>query len=306
MKKLLIISILLLIGLNGFGQKKKSYEKELDKRFGKMPGATMVDSNLYVDQTEVTNFMWIEYRYWVDRVFGTESDEYRQTLLDTILWYNHDCLKDYIVYHHLHPHFRGHPVVGMTQQQAKLYAKWRSDRVFEMILIRDKVILRNPDQSSSNYFSIENYFSGSYNNLKPDKQFAIYPSYTLPSETQWIKGKYHFDNNNARNIKRCKSKYCDFHINKKDTISIQYNIVPCQNDSILIEPTRTTNCLNNNSLGMDFLGNVSEWLDEENLIIGGNWTDSSTVNFTTPIKNEYPQEYVGFRCVAEWKEYKQK
>jgi hypothetical protein len=250
--------------------------------------------------------MWIEYRFWTERVFGIKSNEYKQTLLDTILWYNHDCLKGYSEYYLGHPNYRDHPVVGMSQQQATTYAKWRSDRIFASILFKNKILTHNPDQDSLNYFSIENYFSGNYNNLKPNMEFNVYPSYTLPNETQWIKGKNHFTNNNPNNIKNCKSKWCDFHINKKDTIPIQYNIVPCLNDSILIDPTRTNRCSKNKLIGMNFLGNVSEWLDEENLIIGGNWTDSTTTNFTTPIKNEYPQEYVGFRCVAEWKEYKSK
>jgi len=302
-KYLLIISSLLLLGLNGFGQDKKYYKKEIYKGFGVLPGTTQVDSNLYVDQTEVTNFMWIEYRFWTKRVFGAKSDEYKQILLDTLLWYNYDCLKGYSEYYLGHPQLRNHPVVAMSQEQAKLYANWRSDRVFEFILIKNKILTHNPDQNASNYFSIENYFSGNYNNLKPNMEFNVYPSYTLPNETQWIKGKQHFDNN-PNKIKTCKSKYCYFHINKKETIPIQYNIIPCQGDSILREPTRTNHCLKNKHLVLDFLGNVSEWLNEENIIIGGNWTDSTTTNFFVPIKNEYPQEFVGFSCVAEWKEYK--
>ncbi|MDB4533635.1 SUMF1/EgtB/PvdO family nonheme iron enzyme [Vicingaceae bacterium] len=304
MRKLLVISFLFFVGLNGFGQKKKYYEKELNKGYGVMPGATMVDSNLFVDQTEVTNFMYLEYQYWIERVFGTGSAEFSKVLPDTTVWYNQKCLYGFVDYYLKHPWYRNYPAVGISQEQAKLYCKWRSDRVFEIILINNGILEHNPNQNHKNYFSIENYFNGKYNGIKPSSNFLVYPKYSLPTLIEWTSGKEYYDNNIK--LKTCKSKWCDFHINKQDTLPIIYNIEPCLKDSMVRKPTKVVQCTKNKMMGWDFYGNVSEWLNDKNSIIGGNWVDSNTLNFDVPIKNEYPTEYVGFRCVARWKKHELK
>lgn len=272
------------------------------------PGTTKIAENLFIDKTEISNFSYVEYQYWLKIVFGKDSEEFLSSHLDTLVWLEYSCLNfTYSVYYHIHPAYRAFPVVGITQQQALAFCKWRADRVFEIYLIREKVFEYQPNQHAENYFSIENYYSGKYNNTPPDLRYNIYPEYRLPTKEEWLLGKDFFEAYNLKNGKTCKKKYCDFHIRKEDIPNhSNYNVVPCDGDSLLVEPLKTTRCDKNTTLGFYFHGNVSEWLAAENKIIGGNWRDTTNIHFDIPQHQEYPSEYVGFRCVATWKKYEKK
>ena len=44
-------------------------------------------SSFYMDETEVTNFHWLEYLYWTERVYGLDYPEiYTKALPDTLVW----------------------------------------------------------------------------------------------------------------------------------------------------------------------------------------------------------------------------
>lgn len=285
-------------------------KKDKVKDFSKEtpPGTTKIAENLFMDKAEISNFTYLEYIYWLERVFGKDSDELNSAQPNTEVWLKDSCLGlTYSLNFFGHPKYRDCPVVGITQEQALTYCKWRADRVFEIYLIREKILEHQPNQHAENYFSIENYYSGKYNNTPPDLRYNIYPEYRLPTKEEWLLGKDFFEAYNLKNGKTCKKKYCDFHIRKEDIPNhSNYNVVPCDGDSLLVEPLKTTLCDKNTTLGFYFHGNVSEWLAAENKIIGGNWRDTTNTHFDVPQHQEYPSEYVGFRCVASWKKYEKK
>lgn len=239
--------------------------------------------------------------YWVERIFGTKSKQWQELRLDTLVWRNVPYYEPFVEFYLRHPDYRDYPVVGINQKQAKLFNQWRSDRVMELILIKYGQIEYRPYQDSMNYFSIENYFKGKYFDYIPNFEFKIYPEYNLPTENEWNMGREYFDKNNK--INRCKKRYCKLHFEKGDTLEIMYNVNPYRKDSMEFLPTEVVRCYKNPDLGTHFYGNVSEWLKEENMIIGGNWRDTTTAHFNQPIKNEYPENYVGFRSVCRWKEF---
>ncbi len=95
--------------------------------------------SFYMDETEVTNMMYLEYLDWLARVYGNAGPQYKDiytaALPDTLVWrnqlgFNEDMVNNYL----RHPAFRNHPVVGVSWQQAANFAKWRSNRVNEKIL----------------------------------------------------------------------------------------------------------------------------------------------------------------------------
>ncbi len=298
----IIILFLLIIVLTGFYKKEKnnsSYYQTFTP-----PGTLQVDSNLFVDKTEITNFSWLEYMYWIERTFGKESYKYKSCLPNREIWLENDsCLSSYSDYYLDHPAYRDYPVVGISQKQALDYCKWRSDRVFEILLIQKKILEFTPYQNECDYFSIENYFNGDYWNIKPNINIKYVPNYRLPTEKEWKMGKTFFDDYNRENLKTCKKKYCSNQLNK-DSLEIVYNVVPCIGDSLLTEPFHPTQCYQNKDIGFHFYGNVSEWLSEKDMIIGGNWKDTSSSHFNTPIINTEASTTVGFRTICEWKEYK--
>ena len=70
----------------------------------------------YMDETEVTNFNWLEYLYWLSRVYSADYPEvYQKALPDTLVWrsklgYN----EPYVDYYLRHPAYRDYPVVGVS------------------------------------------------------------------------------------------------------------------------------------------------------------------------------------------------
>ena len=95
-------------------------------------------SSFYLDETEVRNLDYVEYLFWINRVFGTDNAEvYRQALPDTLVWRTQLAYNEpYVEYYLRHPSYRDYPVVGVSHVQASDYCNWRTDRVNEMILIR--------------------------------------------------------------------------------------------------------------------------------------------------------------------------
>lgn len=101
--------------------------------------------SFFIDETEVTNLMYIEYLDWLERVYKKAGGVYRNIYIaaipDTMVWrsplgFNEDMVNNYL----RHPAFRDYPVVGVTWQQAVNFAKWRTERVNERLLEREGYI----------------------------------------------------------------------------------------------------------------------------------------------------------------------
>ena len=104
--------------------------------------------SFYMDETEVANIDYVEYLYWVSRVFGGNYPEvYRKALPDTLVWreklgYNEPLVESYL----RHPAYKNYPVVGVSWLQANDYCLWRTDRVNEMLLVKYGVLELDPAQ----------------------------------------------------------------------------------------------------------------------------------------------------------------
>ncbi|NJN78175.1 MAG: SUMF1/EgtB/PvdO family nonheme iron enzyme [Saprospiraceae bacterium] len=152
------------------------------------PMTVKLDNNLFMDETEISNINYREYLYWTKSIFGEESTNYTSALPDTLVWNNAILSygEPYIATYFRHPAYNDYPVVGVSYEQAKKYAQWRSDRVFEQILILKKVIVPST-YTSENYFTIERYFKGEIQGVKPDVSIP-YPAYRLSnSKPKWEK-----------------------------------------------------------------------------------------------------------------------
>ncbi|MGO3706530.1 MAG: gliding motility lipoprotein GldJ [Mesonia hippocampi] len=95
--------------------------------------------SFYMDETEVTNRMYLQYLDWLKMTFPPEEDNYKNiyvgALPDTLVWrnrlgYNKTMTNNYL----RHPAYQNYPVVGVNWIQATEFSKWRTDRVNEMIL----------------------------------------------------------------------------------------------------------------------------------------------------------------------------
>ena len=102
---------------------------------------TVTVSSFYLDETEVRNVDYLEYLYWINRVYGQSYPEvYKKALPDTLVWrdklgYNEPFVESYL----RHPAYRNYPVVGVSWTQANDFCVWRTDRVNERILIDEGI-----------------------------------------------------------------------------------------------------------------------------------------------------------------------
>ncbi len=162
-------------------------------------------SSFYMDETEIRNLDYVEYLHWVHRIFReTHPEVYFNALPDTLVWrdplaYNEPYVENYL----RHPAYRDYPVVGVSWVQAAEYASWRTDRVNEMILVREGILDWNLDQQQgANHFNTEAYLAGQYEglvrrnlrDLDPRgtgerrvrwEDGLLLPRYRLPTEAEW-------------------------------------------------------------------------------------------------------------------------
>lgn len=168
-------------------------------------------SSFYIDQTEVTNFNWLEYLYWLKRAYQSYPMIYKNALPDTLVWRSPLGFNEKNVSYYLrHPAYADYPVVGVTWLQANDYCKWRTDRVNEYILIREGILDFNPAQAGEATFNTEAYLNGQYEegikqqltDLNPSNATGkngkelggrnvrmsdgiLLPRYRLPTEAEW-------------------------------------------------------------------------------------------------------------------------
>ena len=162
-------------------------------------------SSFYMDETEVRNVDYLEYLYWLNRVYGMSYPEvYAKALPDTLVWrdklgYNEPFVTQYL----RHPAYKNYPVVGVSWTQASDFCIWRTDRVNERILINEGILKEDPEQVDDNTFNTEAYLAGQYEgivkrnpkNLNPAtgekyrqirmEDGLLLPKYRLPTEAEW-------------------------------------------------------------------------------------------------------------------------
>lgn len=175
--------------------------------------------SFYMDETEVTNLMYLEYLDWLKKVFPPSNENYRRiyegAVPDTLVWRNRLGFNEVMTNNYLrHPAYAEYPVVGVSWVQAVEFSNWRTDRVNEMILENEGVTSRNAryEVEPGETFSTETYLnaptktyggndsitrggkkseaiakrSKDSTNLYIQRQDGmLLPAYRLPTEAEW-------------------------------------------------------------------------------------------------------------------------
>lgn len=179
-------------------------EEDLTLERNNIPRTVSV-SSFYMDETEVANIHYREYVYWLARVYSSDyPDVVAKALPDTGSWRRGLAYNEPLVeYYFRHAAYNYYPVVGVNWYQANDFAKWRSDRVNEYILIKNGALKKNPNQVNEDVYNTETYTGGQYEgaagarrkrDLDPSgsgrRNYSysdgyLLPNYRLPTEAEW-------------------------------------------------------------------------------------------------------------------------
>ena len=159
-------------------------------------------SSFYMDETEVSNIAYREYVYWLSRTFTESNPEVvEKARPDSLVWLEEMSFNDaFVKGYFTHPSYDNYPVIGVNWLQANDYARWRTDRVNEMILIQKGIINPNPEQKGEENFNTDAYLAGKYEpnvrrglkDVNTGDERAVrfedgilLPEYRLPTEAEW-------------------------------------------------------------------------------------------------------------------------
>ena len=123
--------------------------------------------SFYMDETEVTNAMYLEFLDWTKNVFAPTDPNYKNiyegVCPDTLVWrdrlgYNETMTNNYL----RHPSYSQYPVVGVNWIQAVEFSKWRTQRVNEALLEKNGYLKKNAktlDVTAEQNFDTETYLN---------------------------------------------------------------------------------------------------------------------------------------------------
>jgi gliding motility-associated lipoprotein GldJ len=159
-------------------------------------------SSFFMDQTEMSNDDYLFYLNWTRLSYGSTYPEvYRDALPDSLVWRDELSFNEPYVQNYLrHPATKDHPVVGVSWNQAREFARWRTDRVNESILIDKGILNPSPEAKDDQVFVTDAYFAGQYD-TEPRKGLKdlrtggerqvtlsdgiLQPEVRLPTEAEW-------------------------------------------------------------------------------------------------------------------------
>ena len=230
------------------------------------PGTVQISDTLFADETEISNFSWQEYEFFIKTKYGVNSKEHVATLPDTNVWRDKSTFNEpYVKYYYRHPAYKDYPVVGISYEQAKGYCKWRTERVKTFLSIKQD-------------FKHQNF------------------EYRLPTTSEWEFLSNSITNCFYNNGKNKKGQVMFNHRWMTDSISKKYFAENNANPDV----TAPTYSYWRNDFGLFCIfGNVAEMVNEKGISKGGSWQNTlEECRAGKHLTYTKPTACLGFRCVC--------
>jgi formylglycine-generating enzyme len=255
-------------------------------------------NSFYISATEETNGQYLAYLNWVRNLYSAAA--YKDALPDTTVWLKEnlsDSLKNFLVSNYLkNQAFRDYPVVGVSPEQVIKYAEWKTDRMNEMILIREGLLnfVYDPKDSSL-VFSTEKYLSGkwkgqlaqklpSFDDQNPEREVRMedgifLPHFRMPTEREWKlaamavgdkQHRYIVTPKPYNHLKFDKRNYYGYFFVKQKSVSNNLSLM--LSNAIDLHAVYATSA--NNYLIQGLNANAGEWVVDPAggyLVAGGSW-----------------------------------
>lgn len=169
--------------------------------------------SFYMDETEVTNLMYLEYIEHIKMEFPPDNPDYAHiydgVVPDTLVWRNTLGQNEMLVENYLrHPAYAQYPVVGVSWIQAVEFSKWRTNRVNELLVAkagyldpkaRYEVEPGKGFDSEAYLIAPSSVYGGDESKLSSGRKSqpqdgisslkrhdgVLLPDYRLPSEAEW-------------------------------------------------------------------------------------------------------------------------
>ena len=253
-------------------------------------------ASFYMDQTEVKNIDWLEYLYYLQRVYRQYPEVYHKAVPDTLCWRKSLAYNEpYVKYYLRSPAFQDYPVVGVTWEQVNDFCVWRTDRANEQILVDKGIQKPNPSESGTNSFNTDAYYAGQYEGLvkknikdldpnnkgkgravRMEDGILLEGGYRLPTEAEWeyaalaLKGNEDLENIAEKRIypwnglttRSSKGKTMGLMLaNFKRSRGDNMGVAGYLNDGGDVT-TKVKNFPPNDYGLFDMAGNVSEWVSD--------------------------------------------
>ena len=224
--------------------------------------------------SEITDLKLLKI-YFEKEIDGKSNDFIFYQKIDSMLNYFSD------------PKYNDYPVVGVTWNQANAYCQWRSDRVNENILLRERIL-----EKKSYYFTTESYLNteSTYNGRKVRYEDGILlPNFHLPTNAEWQFAAVYLDD--SSNVNHYYPWGSNEVRDKKGKYQANFGRILDQNGLIIKTMaedgflfTAPVGSFKPNQTGLnDMVGNVSEWVMDVSRI--SDWQSNSSYSFTEIKKN---------------------
>ncbi|KPM48814.1 SUMF1/EgtB/PvdO family nonheme iron enzyme [Jiulongibacter sediminis] len=261
------------------------------------PNIYFVNDTLGCDITEVANMDYLFYQYsMLKNKDSAKVGHYSEYLK---VWVGDEPLPTYMG----HPKTRLHPVVGLSLEQAKEYARWRTLAVCLRWYHKQRLISQNTVDEYENRTLEE--FAEEFSEIV--KKYPYF-EYRIPTSQEWnicfetIENDLKENKSRYKRFKRLAEKWSpynfkDLEIDKQS----EYYVEEVPLAAVVDSERKFKRFLKIYGLK----GGVAEMVSDAPVAMGGSWKDNSE-EFERVKMQEFkePNAWTGFRCVGSWKKWK--